>query len=200
MAAIARKSIWGEGDKLTLQILSKLPMKGRWLDLAAGDGRYVQILLGKVDGVVAADIDRNALDALSRRASGISGTKLVIKPFNMTDKFPFKDNEFDGILCTGTLHLLQKKNISDVLGEMDRVLRPKGTIVLDFSTHVNRYFSKNKTNVEQNYKIDPILQFFKNKKYEKKVYASTFSDDLTKVAKYGWSTIGEFTLLILKKL
>lgn len=53
-------SIWGKGDKLTIEILSKLQLKGTWLDLAAGDGRYVPKLLDKVDNLIAGDVDKNS--------------------------------------------------------------------------------------------------------------------------------------------
>src|SRR3990167_8495721 len=94
-----QETIWGAGDKLTLKVLNTIQLKGTWLDLAAGDGRYIPELLEKVDKLIASDIDRKELDRLR------NAPKVKIKVFDLTNKFPFKDESFDGIFCTGTLHL-----------------------------------------------------------------------------------------------
>lgn len=41
-------SIWGSGDPKTIKLLNKQKIKGVWLNLAAGDGRYNNILLKKL--------------------------------------------------------------------------------------------------------------------------------------------------------
>ena len=58
----SKVSIWGTGDKDTLELLKKVEIRGKWLNLAAGDGRYNLNLLEKADFVVASDID----DCLSK--------------------------------------------------------------------------------------------------------------------------------------
>ena len=57
-------SIWGREDSDTVKILNRLELKGRWLNLAAGDGRYNSLLLSKVEHLVVADIDSKALKKL----------------------------------------------------------------------------------------------------------------------------------------
>ena len=59
-----KTSIWGTGDKDTLQLLKKIEIHGKWLNLAAGDGRYNLNLLKKADFVVTSDIDESALSKL----------------------------------------------------------------------------------------------------------------------------------------
>ena len=53
--------IWGFGDKNTLGLLEKTEIRGKWLNLAAGDGRYNLKLLEKADYVVTSDIYKSAL-------------------------------------------------------------------------------------------------------------------------------------------
>ena len=55
------ESVWGNGDEVTLKVLKNLEIKGTWLDLAAGDGRYVTELAEKSERLVVSDIDRQAL-------------------------------------------------------------------------------------------------------------------------------------------
>lgn len=131
-------SIWGKGEEATLRFLRSARIRGRWLNLAAGDGRYNLYLLRKADGVVAADIDRSALSKLSYCTPKRYKPKLKTKAFNMTHRFPFGDNAFDGVFCTGVLHLFPKQVFTGISREMDRVLKPGGTIILDFSADIKR--------------------------------------------------------------
>src|SRR3989344_7036865 len=126
-----KKSIWGKGDKLTLRVLGKLQLKGYWLDLAAGDGRYVPELLSKVDKLVAADIDKDSLLKLLDNVSKEKRSKIEIKVFDIAKKLPFADKSFDGVFCTGTLHLFHKRVLDSIISEVDRILKPKGNVIID---------------------------------------------------------------------
>src|SRR3989344_7536359 len=81
-------SIWGTGDKDTLELLKKIGIRGKWLNLAAGDGRYNLNLLEKADFVVASDIDESALNKLWQNTPDDFKTKLQTKVFDITKKFP----------------------------------------------------------------------------------------------------------------
>lgn len=195
-------SIWGKGDKLTIKILNRLQLKGVWLDLAAGDGRYVPELLDKVDNLIAGDADKTALNRLSNRLSKEQKPKIKIRVFDITKKFPFDDATFDGIFCTGALHLFSRKILHFIFLEIDRVLRSGGRIIVDFATDEKRYLSDGKVldNVPK-YKLKDAKQVLKNllKDYKIKMYISKFTDDLTKVPEYGWMATGNFILLIGNK-
>jgi len=132
------KSIWGSGDKRTLDILKRAKIKGRWLNLAAGDGRYNLNILKKADLVVASDIDENALDKLWSITPQKYKKRLTIKKFNLIKRFPFKKNSFDGIFCTGTLHLFPKKILRKIVSEISRVLKINGRLIIDFATNIKR--------------------------------------------------------------
>ena len=61
-----RISKWGKGDKLTLKVLNTIQLKGTWLNLAAGDGRYIPELLKKVDKLISTNAPRYPLKNVSR--------------------------------------------------------------------------------------------------------------------------------------
>ena len=136
------KSIWGEGDKDTLKFLEKTKIiSGKWLNLAAGDGRYNLHLLKKADFVVASDIDESALSKLWRTTPKEYVKKLSTKVFDLTKRFPFQDKSFDGIFSAGTLHLFPKNVLAKIIVEITRILKPKGKIILDFATDIKRIMS-----------------------------------------------------------
>lgn len=133
-----KTSIWGTGDKGTFGLLRKTEIHGKWLNLAAGDGRYDLNLLKKADFVIASDIDESALSKLWHNTPKKYIKKLDTKAFNITKKFPFKDGSFDGIFCTGTLHLFPKEVLRQIIFEIDKVLKPNGRVIIDFATDIKR--------------------------------------------------------------
>lgn len=131
-------SKFGSGDQLTLAILNKSISGGHWLNLAAGDGRYNNILLDKVNSLVAADYNASELEILSDNAPLELKDKLETVVFDIKNKFPFPDNYFDGVWCTGTLHLFSESDLANIFQEIDRVLRVDGRIIFDFATNIHR--------------------------------------------------------------
>src|SRR3990167_9794400 len=131
-------SIWGPGDKETVDLLKRIDIHGKWLNLAAGDEGYTSNLLEKVDSVVASDIDESALSKLWHNMPLRYRSKLETKVFDMTKKFPFPDNSFDGVFCTGVLHLFPKKILKAIFSEINRVLKPHGKVIIDFPTDIHR--------------------------------------------------------------
>lgn len=135
-------SIWGEGDKDTLEIVKKLisgkKIYGKWLNFAAGDGRYNNLLLREASQVVATDIDAGALEKIQRIAPKELSTKLLIQTQDITKPFPFENNSFDGIFNTGTLHLFPQTILDQIIKESYRILKPGGLFIFDFATDVKR--------------------------------------------------------------
>lgn len=174
-----KTSIWGSGDKDTLELLDKLEIRGRWLNLAAGDWGYISILLKKADFVVASDIDESALSKLRQNTPKQYVKKLATKVFNITKRFPFGNNAFDGVFCTGTLHLFPKDILQKIVFEINRVLKPQGIIVIDFATDIKRVLSTGKlitfgkeplyTLVEAKIVLRKLFKDYKMKMYESDV-------------------------------
>ncbi|MFH1420395.1 MAG: class I SAM-dependent methyltransferase [Candidatus Aenigmatarchaeota archaeon] len=177
-----KSSIWGHGDKKTLQLLKKIRISGQWLNLAAGDGRYNNILLEKADFVTAADIDASALSKLWHNTPEKYRKKLDTKVFDVTKSFPFENNSFDGIFCTGTLHLFSKEVLERIISEIDRVLKPSGKVIIDFAADIRRIapngksiiFGKEPLYTMKDAKIT-LRELFKN--YKTKIHESEVMED-----------------------
>lgn len=159
------ESVWGPGDPDTIKFLKKAKIAGRWLNLAAGDGRYNLDLLKKADTVVASDIDRGALSKLWHLTPKEFRSKLKIKAFNILDKFPFRDKTFDGVFCTGTLHYFSSTILKSILSEIDRVLKPDGQIISDFATDIKRILPDGRLYIKKGtpqYKLAQTKTLIKN--------------------------------------
>ena len=177
-----KKSIWGLGDKDTLQLFKKIKIHGKWLNLTAGDGRYNLNLLEKSDFVIASDIDEGALSKLWHNTPEKYKAKLSTKVFDITKKFPFENNSFDGIFCTGALHLFPKKILQQIISEIDRVLKPKGKIIIDFATDIKRTSPSGKLitfGKEPLYALESAKITLKNlfRNYQIKLYESEVVED-----------------------
>ena len=131
-------SIWGSEDDITVQAIASSPIHGHWLNVCAGDGRFNARLLQKADEVVAFDIDESALSKLENLTPQELRKKLTTQSGNATERFPFDSTSFDGIFCTGTLHLFPATILRHITSEMDRVLRLGGSIILDYATDIRR--------------------------------------------------------------
>lgn len=135
---IGKNSIWGSEDNDLLKILKTVPINGKWLNLAAGDGRYNSHFLKQADKVVAVDIDRSALSKLWHRTNKRYRQKLVLNSFNIAKKIPLENRSFDGIFCTAALHLFPKSIFLKISKEIDRILKINGKIAIEFATDVER--------------------------------------------------------------
>lgn len=131
-------SKWGTEEKETLAALKKIKFKGNVLNVAAGDGRFNNELLKSADQVLAIDISASELKLLKEDCLEELKPKLQAKRVNITEPMPFEEETFDGIFCTGTLHLFRKEIIINILNEMKRVLKCNGKIILDFATDIHR--------------------------------------------------------------
>lgn len=155
-------SIWGTEEKITVKILKSTDISDKWLNLCAGDGRFNNQLLGKADEVLAADIDGSALEKLIRITPKNLRDRLKTKIINVVETFPFDDKSFDGIFCVGTLHLFPKNIFKKILDEMSRVLKPGGTIIIDFAADIKRTFPDGQLWIvenEPNYSLSEAREF-----------------------------------------
>lgn len=158
-------SKWGEEEKETIQAIEKNGFKGKVLNIAAGDGRFNEKLLELADEVVAVDINEEELKELEEKCPKDLKSKLKTKYMDITKRFPFEENTFDGVFCTGTLHLFDAETIKTILNEIKRVLKNNGKILLDFATDISRLDSNNNPvtfNNEGNYTVEQAIKLFEN--------------------------------------
>ncbi len=198
-------SIWGMGDKDTLKLLRKIDIRGKWLNLAAGDGRYNLNLLRKADSVVASDIDESALGKLWQNTPNRYKPKLQTEVFDITQKFPYENNSFDGVFCAGTLHIFSRKILENIVQEIDRVLKPKGRVLLDFAADVKRIRLDGKPYIikdEPKYTLAEaklnLRKLFDN--YRIKMYESEVPEEILNEAKPPYKFSCNFILLVADKI
>ncbi len=118
-----------------------LPKGGIVLDVGCGNGRHSVFLAGEGFRVVGLDIVEELLSAAKSRArtTGVeSRTEFVAGDAR---KLPFRDGQFDGVLCVAVLHHIPtRKGRLEVLWEMWRVLKTGGVgLVSVWSTEEERY-------------------------------------------------------------
>lgn len=197
-------SIWGAGDKKTLDILRTAEIHGKWLNLAAGDGRYNLYLLGKADAVVASDVDESALSKLWNNTPKPYQPKLETAVVDITKKIPYKNNSFDGVFCAGTLYLFPKTVLEGIIEEMDRVLRKGGKIILDFATDITRirldgkpYLIKGEPKYTLNAAKTTLRELFHN--YRIKMYESSIPEEVLPEANPPYKFKSNFILLVAEK-
>ena len=199
-----KTSIWGKGDKATIQLLKKTEIRGKWLNLASGDGRYNLNLLKKVDFVIASDIDRSALSKLWHTTPENYRNKLDTNVFDITQRFPFENNTFDGVFCSGTLHLFTKPVLKHVLREIDRVLIPEGRIIIDFATDMKRTSPEGNSVIfgeEPLYSLKDAISTLKDylKRYSIQLHVSEFTENFKK-ANPSYLLTCKFIVVIGKKV
>jgi len=205
MTNINKNSIWGEGDKETLNFLISANLRGNWLNLAAGDGRYNTILLKKADSVTVTDIDESALKKLEKNTPKKYRKKLKTKVFNLTKEFPFENKKFDGVFCTGTLHLFNKESLLKIFTEIKEVLKPHGKIIIDFATDIERRTEDGRQvyNVgnEPKYTLKEAIEFLKTifRGYETEIYEHNVPKETVNTGKEEYEFECKYILLIAKK-
>jgi ubiquinone/menaquinone biosynthesis C-methylase UbiE len=199
-----KTSIWGAGDRDTLKLLKKIKINGKCLNLAAGDGRYNLNLLEKADFVVASDIDESALSKLWHNTPKKYRKNIDTKVFDITKKFPFKGSFFDCVFCMGILHLYSIKVLRKIICEIDRVLKPKGRVIIDFSTDIKRTSPSGKLIIfgkEPLYSLKEakmsLKKLFTN--YQIQMFESKVKDDF-EAANPAYTLNCKFVILIADKI
>ena len=158
-------SKWGIEEKETIEAINNIGFSGNIVNIAAGDGRFNNRLLELSENVTAIDIDNSELKNLEENCPKYLLDKLCTKAVDITQKLPFQDETFDGVFCTGTLHLFDRDTIIKILQEIKRVLKTKFRIVLDFATDIKRldkYQNQVVFEGEGNYTTDEAVSLFEN--------------------------------------
>lgn len=101
----------------------------RLLDVACGTGRGLCDFVGKAALVVGADASPDMLRFARAKLDG-GGRQGLVASYAQT--LPFSDNQFDIALCLNCLHLFSVPTQQRFVEEMKRVLRPGGSLILEF--------------------------------------------------------------------
>jgi len=96
----------------------------RWLDAGCGAGTYIRILLRHGHQVVGVDYSLPTLRKAAAR--GLDGAALAVADVR---GLPFRQEQFDGILCFGVSQALEESE--PAVRELARLLKPGGQLWID---------------------------------------------------------------------
>ena len=100
---------------------------GLGLDVACGTGFITRHLAQKMRLVYGIDISMGMLEKAVEYA-GEKGIENIRFARSMAEKLPFPDGVFDGVICSGALHLFQ--DTAEALNEMARVMERGARLVV----------------------------------------------------------------------
>ncbi len=100
--------------------------RGKVLDIGCGNGDYAYNLSKMGFDVLAGDMD---VDRFQYK------DQIKFQKCNITEKLPFADNNFDFVLLAEVIEHL--RNPYDVMRELNRILRPRGGLILSTPNILN---------------------------------------------------------------
>lgn len=127
----------GMADVMRRQVIATLhplPSDASILDVGCGTGRLLQQLAAARPGSRLAGIDMS--DAYVRHASARLSGRAELSAGN-AEQLPYPDASFDAVVSVFVFHELPKAVRRRVLGEMMRVLRPGGCLIVEDAAQLN---------------------------------------------------------------
>jgi ubiquinone/menaquinone biosynthesis C-methylase UbiE len=106
------------------------------LDVGCGTGRGVVDFAAEAAFAAGADA---SLDMLSFAARKAAGQRLCSFSAAYAQQLPFKSESFDVVISLNFLHLFSVETQALMVGEMKRVLRPGGILVLEFDNALHGF-------------------------------------------------------------
>ena len=125
-----RYGSYASPDAAVTDWATALPAGGFVLDLGCGVGRHVVWLGGCGFRMAGIDISPSGI-RLTREACADRGIDFEGQVSDMTT-LPWADSTFDAALSISTIHHHQRQGIVRTLGQVRRVLRPGGLLLVDF--------------------------------------------------------------------
>ncbi len=127
----------------------------KWLDAGCGTGVISRLIASKGSQVLAVDASENMLE-IAKESSREFGDKIKYTPIDSVESLPYRDDEYDGIVCSSVLEYL--KDPQQCLTEFHRVIKPGGTLIISvpnsrsivrklhgFRFHVSKMFGTSKS-------------------------------------------------------
>lgn len=111
-----------------ISYLSKNWKRKKIVDIGCGNGRNLIPFAKKGFNCEGVDFSKDMVKFAKSRFKKL-GLKCNFHVLNM-NKLPFKDHNFDYIICVASFHHLDKKNQTKTLEEFKRILKPGGKIYI----------------------------------------------------------------------
>jgi ubiquinone/menaquinone biosynthesis C-methylase UbiE len=144
------------------------------LEVGFGHGRTIRLAAAQVPrGFVAGvDVSEDMVRMAQRRCLALAGKGLVELMVGDSRRLPYPDTSFDKVLCVHTIYFWEEP-IKD-LGEMFRVLRPGGRLVLGFRAKPDKgSISDFPETVYSFYSIDEVSTLLVSAGFEKSSVRNT---------------------------
>jgi len=148
---------------IILREIRKLKQRNSYLDIACGFGRITKIIEGKFKNAYGADTSRKMMSIAKKNCR-----KVVFKVGD-AEKLPFKKDSFDFETCFRFIMNFKKPVRQRMLRDFSRVLKPKGTLVLNI--HRNKHGFRGIYSTLRNLFLgtdEPYLSYFEAKEQLRK--------------------------------
>src|SRR5215212_3838750 len=116
------------GEAILNQINHYIRLSGIVVDLGAGPGYIVDLLIRRGVKTIAVDTSSDSLAALEQRVKGFQsflGTRV-----SSADKVPIDDSEADVVLFIETIEHLGDEVLQSLLNETYRIIKPGGWLAI----------------------------------------------------------------------
>jgi 2-polyprenyl-3-methyl-5-hydroxy-6-metoxy-1,4-benzoquinol methylase len=101
----------------------------RICDIGCGAGRHIVYLAKQGFEVYGFDISEEGIKKAKHRLTNL-GLRADLRIYSMDDAFPYPGNFFDVVISIRTIHHLKIEQIRKTIKEIERVLKPKGLILI----------------------------------------------------------------------
>ncbi len=119
-----------------IETFLKRKPRGNILDLGCGNGNHLELYLNHVaQGGSVCGIDREASLIAEAKSRYAAASNLSLQVGSMDDRLPFEDGHFD--LCFSNFAIYNATDPRKTIGELKRVLKPGGELVLIGPTRNN---------------------------------------------------------------
>lgn len=102
------------------------------LDIGCGTGNYINLLKSKVNKCTGVDINKKMI--YKSRKKFYKDTNVEIREGSILNLQQLNNESFDSIIISQVLHHINSKNINKAFSEVNRVLKPGGTIWIQTQT------------------------------------------------------------------
>ncbi len=128
-------NIWTRPQEDMPRLLDVLVAQGAktLLDLGCGTGRHVVYFAQHGFSVHGLDNSPEGL-RLTEQALRDAGLTAHLHLQDMYDPLPYADSSFDAIVAVQVIHHARNATIKQLIGELDRVLKPGGTIFVSVAS------------------------------------------------------------------
>jgi len=124
-------------ESVLRQVVNALKSRGWLLDVGCGRGRYFVPLASKALTYVGLDVSIEMLKIAKSNANKITESSIYLIQ-GSAEHLPFIDSFFGSVICVDVLHhFIGKDSRKRVIGELTRVLKSNGKIVIEIKNKLN---------------------------------------------------------------